>query len=72
MTHRKDQPASNEMEIDIHVHDPEKEAARKEWRLHEFNVLTIIAVLAIITVFMLFGKRPTKSAEENRAILFLV
>ncbi len=66
MTHRKDQPASNDMEIDIHVHDPEKEAARKEWRLHEFNVLTIIAVLAIITVFMLFGKRPTKSAEENR------
>ena len=60
---------------------PEKELShyqqvrknKNEWRLenrmktlHFFNVVVLMAVFAIITLFMTFGKRPNVSFEENR------
>ena len=55
-------------DIDVAVKDPEYEKRRKEWRLHEINVLSIIGVFLIITIFMLFVPRPTVSAEEQRQL----
>ncbi|MBR4100584.1 MAG: hypothetical protein IKK51_01735 [Oscillospiraceae bacterium] len=37
-----------------------------EHQLNSLNVIALIVCLTAGTVFMLFGKRPTKSEEENR------
>ena len=58
-------------DIDIELHNPEDAEKRREhrrFRLQEFNVLSICAVLTIVTMFMLFGKRPTFSDEEKREL----
>ncbi len=39
---------------------------KTEHRLMTFNVLVLIAVLFGIALFLLLGKRPTKSEQENR------
>ncbi len=39
---------------------------RMEHILLTINVLVLVSIIAIIMCFMLFGKRPTKSDEENR------
>ena len=54
--------------IDVAVPDPEAERRRLDRKLMHFHVLTILAVISILTCFMLFGKRPTESAEENRSL----
>lgn len=67
-----------EMEsIDVEVTDPSEQIAadlRAEQRsqhhmehlLASINVLVLVAVIGIISCFLLFGKRPVKSVEENR------
>ena len=52
--------------IDIKLHNPEEKKRERLFRLHEVNVLAISAVIALCTVFMIFGKRPTVSEEEKR------
>ncbi len=34
--------------------------------LYRFNVLVLIVLMGAISLFMIFGERPTKSEEENR------
>lgn len=53
-------------EIDIALHNPEDKERRRNFRLHQFRVLAICTVVAVCTGFMVFGKRPTVSSEENR------
>lgn len=55
-----------ENSIDITLNGPEERKQRRNWRLLECNVLTITAVFCLISLFMLVGKRPEMSAEENR------
>ena len=54
--------------IDIKLHNPEEKKRERLFRLHEVNVLAISAVIALCTVFMIFGKRPTVSEEEKREL----
>lgn len=53
-------------DIDVRIDGPEEKKRRREWHLMEFNVLTLLTILVLVTVFMIFGKRPTQSFEENR------
>ncbi|MBQ8928400.1 MAG: hypothetical protein IJ055_09050 [Oscillospiraceae bacterium] len=55
-------------EIDVAVPDPEADRRRLDRRLMHFHVLTLLAVITVLTGFMLFGKRPTESTEENRSL----
>lgn len=50
---------------DIDVNVPRR-GKLSERRLKSINVLAILAVMLFFTVFMIFGKRPTKSDAENR------
>lgn len=58
----------HETDIDIELKNPEDIERKRNFRLHEFNVLAISAVIALCTVFMIFGKRPTVSEEEKREL----
>ena len=60
------QEAKQNTDIDIELHNPEDQERRRRFRLAEFNTLSISVVLAIGTLFMVFGKRPTFSEEEKR------
>ncbi len=54
--------------IDVELDQPEKKKKMRAFRLHKVNVIAISAVFAVGTLFMLFGKRPTISAEEKREL----
>lgn len=62
----KEKPASMQDSIDITLNDPETTRRRQAWNLMKLNVLVISAIFCVITIFMLFGKRPTQSYEEKR------
>lgn len=53
-------------DIDISIQSTEDKKRHKKWRLLEINVLTLSVIFALLTLFMIFGKRPTTSYEENR------
>jgi hypothetical protein len=55
-------------DIDIELHNPEDDARRRAFKLHEINAIAISSVLLIGTLFMAFGKRPTISEEEKREL----
>lgn len=55
-----------EHEIDVTLKDAESEKRRKENKLFEINVLTIGILFCLLSLFLIFGKRPTYSAEEKR------
>lgn len=52
--------------IDISLNGPEERRHRRLWKLMKCNVLVITSIFFLISLFMLFGKRPEMSAEENR------
>lgn len=39
---------------------------KTERKMYSINILVLVALLLVISGFMIFGKRPTKSEEENR------
>ena len=55
-------------DIDVELHNPEDDARRRDFQLREINVIAICSVIALCTLFMWFGKRPTVSEEEKREL----
>lgn len=53
-------------DIDISIQSTEDKKRHKKWRLLEINVLTLSVIFGLLTLFMIFGKRPTTSYEEKR------
>ncbi len=52
--------------MDVSVRSEEDIKHMQERRLMCINVLVLVSLFAAITLFMIFGKRPTHSDEENR------
>ncbi len=53
-------------DIDVTVLKKRNVKQITEHKLMSFNVLVIITLFAAISLFLIFGKRPTKSEQENR------
>ena len=55
-------------DIDIFIEKPKRKKRGKDFWMLEFNVLTIITLMLLISCFLILGKRPTVSNEEQREL----
>jgi hypothetical protein len=63
-----EQKNHTDQSIDIILHHPERRKQLQQQHLYQLNVLIIVVIFAFFSCFLIFGKRPTESHEENRTL----